>query len=154
MDHGYPLRKLFIETIGLATLNVAFVVLFTYLNTPFLGLNTSQNVTIPLGFIMVTLLLFVFVEELVFRYIPYRVWRRFFSNNKSFWLFGITTSLLFAAMHMGPMSKETLAFPQLLSGLYFWHLIRKQKGFKLVLLSHTMYNLMFITPLIVATRFV
>lgn len=151
MPSSYPLKKLLKETFSLALLNVFLISVFTLLKNPYFGLDMESEVDLPIFNIAATLILFVFFEELFFRYFPFKTWKFFFRGNTSFWIVGVLTSTVFALAHMAFELGSMIAFPQFFSGMYFWHLIRQDSGFKLAFLSHCFYNLIFITPILILT---
>lgn len=84
-------------------------------------------------------LIAVLIEEAIFRLIPYLLLGK---NLKPlvYWILGIITSLLFSISHTN--LKNGFEFPliQFSVGLYLWSLIRKEKGYRLAVLSHFTFN--------------
>ena len=73
---------------------------------------------------LITLMpILAFVEEFLFRFIPYRL--SAMSNHRYYWVFGFISSFLFSWIHDPQMFQRYAGWPlpQFLLGLYLWRFI-------------------------------
>lgn len=112
-------------------LNFAISLVFIMLGLQdFYGSNASAEANswiekpylFALGLVTIMPIL-AFVEEFLFRYIPYRLSQAL--NNRFYWAFGFISSFLFAWIH-DPLMFQRYAgwpIPQFLLGLFLWRFI-------------------------------
>lgn len=96
-------------------------------------------------FTITTLLLLlpaVFIEEVFFRLLPYKLFKKIIHRTVPYWIVGMITAALFSMIHTNSLDGLEFPLAQFIMGLYFWALIKLKKGFKLVLVNHLYYNLM------------
>lgn len=137
----------------------AILALFTWLipfnkffSSELVGNNTldaysNQKYIYVMLFIIVPIS--VFIEELIFRYIPYLAYTKIKRIN--FWYFGIINSLLFAYIHDPMMFIQLRGFPlpQFIAGLYLWYYI--PTGLRSTTIIHLVNNLIVVGTVFFAT---
>ncbi|MFZ5424623.1 MAG: type II CAAX prenyl endopeptidase Rce1 family protein [Patescibacteria group bacterium] len=84
-------------------------------------------------------LVVVAVEELLFRLIPYKLWKKKLAQI-DYWLFGTLIAVVFSLMHSLGTPGINLGFPQLALGIFLWRFIRENNGYKKCVLAHFTYN--------------
>lgn len=91
-----------------------------------------------------------FLEEFIFRFLPFKVWGKWL-RPIPYWLMGFFTSLVFALAHTNIRNGFEFPLIQFISGLYFWSLIRYEKGYWLATISHLVQNLTMYVALALAS---
>ena len=94
---------------------------------------------------IMTSVIAAFFEELIFRFLPFKVWSKWL-KTVPYWLMGFFTAFFFALVHTN--TKNGFEFPllQFILGLYLWSLIRYKNGYRLAATGHFIFNLtIFIT---------
>jgi len=81
------------------------------------------------------------IEELIFRFVPYQVFKNYLNTSVRLTLYIITTSILFAFMH-NTTFVYGFRFPltQFIAGLYYAYLYKYKNGFGYAVFSHTFFN--------------
>jgi membrane protease YdiL (CAAX protease family) len=137
----------------------ALSVLLTLLGAKFFLQSTAQSQGVdqllsrnPLFFVALAVIVAPVMEEAIFRGFPSLVMRAATRPESSarhvVWLlFGLASSLLFAAMHgvksnaagMASIAFQTLPVPQLAVGLWAWH-VATLRGLRYSMLLHATFN--------------
>lgn len=92
----------------------------------------------------------VSLEELVFRILPYKLWKAKLQKIP-YWVYGTITAVIFSVAHSYGGTMLVLGFPQLLLGFYMWYYIKFENGAKLCILNHLLYNSLTIVIVAVLT---
>jgi len=112
----------------------------TDINNLHLALN--ENRWLFIGVVTLYMLLVNTIEELIYRYIPYKI--IVLKLRKPYWMCGILTSMVFAFVH-NLFGLTGLPIPQFLLGLVLWWVIKR--GYLSALTVHLSYNLPIILTL-------
>lgn len=80
------------------------------------------------------------VEELIFRLLPYKVYKKYLSKTP-YWVMGVITASLFAFVHTNLFDDFEFPLAQFMLGMYLWKLIRLKDGYNLAFVSHYIYNI-------------
>jgi membrane protease YdiL (CAAX protease family) len=90
------------------------------------------------------------IEELIFRLVPYLLYRSFFSTRKyTFAILGFISATVFAATHL---TQAPLPVTQFAFGILAWQAVDRY-GYRAAVLSHAFYNFMGISVTVLAFAF-
>lgn len=105
---------------------------------PAVGKSVSSNFIYAYSWIII----FACIEELIYRYLPYVLVKKYLSATIRFYLYVIVTSFFFAISHTSFVYGFRFPLVQFIAGLYFSSLYRQKYGLGYAAFSHSIYNIL------------